>query len=208
MRRKNMNALFNIKGKIIETRRLILSAFKESDLDDFFEYASVEGVGEKAGWHHHQSKEKTKEILDIFIKEDKVFALVDKEKNKVIGSLGVELYGMEKELSEFNNDQGREIGFVLSKSYWGQGIMPEAVKAVIDYLFNELNLDFLTCGYYNFNSQSKRVQEKCGFKPYRSLIMETRMNTKEEGTLNLLLNPKKNIKLIFSHPETLIYDEK
>ena len=203
-----MNALFNIKGKIIETRRLILSAFKESDLDDFFEYASVEGVGEKAGWHHHQTKEKTKEILDIFIKEDKVFALVDKDKNKVIGSLGVELYGMEKELSEFNNYQGREIGFVLSKSYWGQGIMPEAVKAVIDYLFGELNLDFLTCGYYNFNSQSKRVQEKCGFKPYRSLIMETRMNTKEEGTLNLLLNPKKNIKLIFSHPETLIYDEK
>ncbi|MDD7735810.1 MAG: GNAT family N-acetyltransferase, partial [Bacillales bacterium] len=88
-----MNALFNIKGKIIETRRLILRAFKESDLDDFFEYASVEGVGEKAGWHHHQTKEKTKEILDIFIKEDKVFALVDKEKNKVIGSLGVELYG-------------------------------------------------------------------------------------------------------------------
>lgn len=203
-----MNALFNIKGKIIETRRLILRAFKESDLDDFFEYASVEGVGEKAGWHHHQTKEKTKEILDIFIKEDKVFALVDKEKNKVIGSLGVELYGMEKELSEFNNYQGREIGFVLSKSYWGQGIMPEAVKAVIDYLFGELNLDFLTCGYYNFNSQSKRVQEKCGFKPYRSLIMETRMNTKEKGTLNLLLNPKKNIKLIFSHPETLIYDEK
>lgn len=203
-----MNALFNIKGKIIETRRLILRAFKESDLDDFFEYASVEGVGEKAGWHHHQTKEKTKEILDIFIKEDKVFALVDKEKNKVIGSLGVELYGMEKELSEFNNYQGREIGFVLSKSYWGQGIMPEAVKAVIDYLFGELNLDFLTCGYYNFNSQSKRVQEKCGFKPYRSLIMETRMNTKEKGTLNLLLNPKKNIKLIFSHLETLIYDEK
>lgn len=203
-----MNALFNIKGKMIETRRLILRAFKESDLDDFFEYASVEGVGEKAGWHHHQTKEKTKEILDIFIKEDKVFALVDKEKNKVIGSLGVERYGMEKELSEFNNYQGREIGFVLSKSYWGQGIMPEAVKAVIDYLFNELNLDFLTCGYYNFNSQSKRVQEKCGFKPYRSLIMETRMNTKEKGTLNLLLNPKKNIKLIFSHLETLIYDEK
>lgn len=202
-----MNALFNIKGKIIETRRLILRAFKESDLDDFFEYASVEGVGEKAGWHHHQTKEKTKEILDIFIKEDKVFALVDKEKNKVIGSLGVERYGMEKELSEFNNYQGREIGFVLSKSYWGQGIMPEAVKAVIDYLFSELNLDFLTCGYYNFNSQSKRVQEKCGFKPYRSLIMETRKNTKEEGTLNLLLNPKKDLKLVFSHPETLIYDK-
>ena len=85
--------------------------------------------------------------------------------------------------------------------------MTEAVKAIINYLFNELNLDFLTCGYYDFNNQSKRVQEKCGFKPYRKLLMETRMGTKEHSILNLLLNPNKNIKLVFSHPETLIYTE-
>ena len=83
--------------------------------------------------------------------------------------------------------------------------MPEALKSVIDYLFNHLNLDFLTCGYYDFNSQSKRVQEKCGFKPYRKLVMTTRMGTEEPGVLNLLINPNKNIKLNFSHPETLIY---
>ena len=85
--------------------------------------------------------------------------------------------------------------------------MPEAVKAVIDYLFNVINLDFLTCGYYDFNNQSKRVQEKCGFKPYRKLIMDTHLGTKELGVLNLLINPNKNIKFKFSHPETLIYEE-
>lgn len=68
-----------------------------------------------------------------------------------------------------------------------------------------MNLDFLTCGYYLFNNQSKRVQEKSGFRPYRKLMMQTRMGTEEEGILNLLLNPNKNIKLTFSHPETLIY---
>lgn len=83
--------------------------------------------------------------------------------------------------------------------------MPEAVQAIIAYLFNELDLDFLICGYYNFNSQSKRVQEKCGFIPYRSLVMDTQMGTKEQGTLNILINPDKNIKFEFSHPETLIY---
>ena len=106
----------------------------------------------------------------------------------------MERYGLEDKLTEFDGYRGREIGFVLAKDYWGRGLMPEAVKAVMDYLFSELDYDFLLCGYYNFNSQSKRVQEKCGFKPYRALTMETRMG-------------KKNIKFNFSHRETLIYEE-
>ena len=202
-----MNATFKISGTIIETERLILRPFEQSDLDDFYEYASVEGVGEMAGWKHHENKEKSQSILDLFITEDKTFAIVLKENNKVIGSLGVEEYGMEQALSEFFDYQGREIGYVLSKDYWGKGLMPEAVKAVIDYLFNVQKLDFLTCGYYVFNNQSKKVQEKCGFKPYRKLVMETRLGTKEQGILNLLVNPNKNIKLIFSHPETLIFNQ-
>lgn len=202
-----MNANFKINGIVIETERLILRPFKQSDLDDFFEYTSVEGVGEMAGWKHHENKEKSQSILDLFINEDKTFAIVLKENNKVIGSLGVEEYGMEQALSEFFDYQGREIGYVLSKDYWGKGLMPEAVKVVIDYLFNVQKLDFLTCGYYEFNNQSKKVQEKCGFKPYRKLVMETRLGTKEQGVLNLLVNPNKNIKFIFSHPETLIFNQ-
>lgn len=202
-----MNATFKINGKVLETQRLILREFKENDLTDFYEYASVDGVGEMAGWSHHENIETTKEILNSFIKDNKVFAIVYKENNKVIGSLGVEKYGMEDKLDEFKNLYGREIGYVLSKDYWGKGLMPEAVKCVINYLFDECNLDFIICGYYLFNNQSKKVQEKCGFKPYRSLMMDTKRGTKEKGILNLLLNPKKNIKLNFSHPETLIYKQ-
>ena len=200
-----MNATFEIGDSVIETKRLILRPFRQSDLCDFNEYASVPGVGEMAGWKHHETIEKTQEILDMFIKEDKTFAIVFKKNNKVIGSLGVEKYGLDDKLTEFNSYYGREIGYVLSKDYWGKGIMPEAVGAVINHLFNDLNLDFLTCGYYDFNNQSKRVQEKCGFKPYRKLVMDTRLGTKESGILNLLINPNKNISLVFSHPETLIY---
>ena len=200
-----MNANFEIGELVIETERLILRPFKQSDLHDFNEYASVLGVGEMAGWKHHETIEKTQEILDMFIKEDKTFAIVFKKTNKVIGSLGVEKYGLEEKLTEFTSYYGREIGYVLSKDYWGKDIMTEAVGAVINHLFNDLNLDFLTCGYYDFNNQSKRVQEKCGFKPYRKLVMDTRLGTKEPGVLNLLINPNKNISLVFSHPETLIY---
>lgn len=200
-----MNAEFKIGELVIETERLILRKFRQSDLHDLNEYASVLGVGEMAGWKHHETIEETQEILDMFIKEDKTFAVVSKKKNKAIGSLSVEKYGLEDKLTEFNGYYGREIGYVLSKDDWGKGMMTEAVKAVIDYLFNDLNLDFLVCGYYDCNNQSKRVQEKCGFKPYRKLMMDTQMGTKEPGVLNLLINPSKNISLVFSHPETLIY---
>ena len=201
-----MNAIFSISQKEIVSDRLVLRAFKESDLEDFYNYASVNGVGEMAGWKHHKNIQESAEILDRFINEDKTFAICLKETGKVIGSLGVEKYSLEDKLTEFDGYLGRELGFVLSKEYWGKGIMPEAVGAIVDYLFNERDLDFLLCGYYNFNVQSKKVQEKCGFKPYRALTMDTRMGTKEEGTLNLLINPKKNIKFNFSHPETLIYE--
>jgi len=200
-----MNAEFRINGVRLETDRLILRAFEMSDLDDFYEYASVEGVGEMAGWRHHESREKSLEILKLFISEDKTFAICLKENGKVIGSLGVERYGMEEALTEFDGYKGREIGYVLGKDYWGRGIMPEAVKAVIGYLFEVCDLDFLTCGYYDFNRQSKRVQEKCGFKPYRRLKMETRLGTEEPGVLNLLTNSNKDITFEFSHPETLIF---
>ena len=200
-----MNAEFDVTGIVIETDRLILREWKMSDVDDMFEYASVPGVGEMAGWPHHPNREESEYRVNKFIEEKKTFAIVYKENNKVIGSLGIEFYSAEDKLSEFFDYKGRSIGYVLSKDYWGKGLMPEAVKAVINYLFDVLDYDFLLCSYFDFNHQSKRVQEKCGFKPYRKLVTDTALDTKEPTTLNLLVNPHKSIKFEFSHPETLIY---
>lgn len=200
-----MNAEIDITGIVLKTDRLVLRPFSIDDLDDFYEYAKVDGVGQMAGWLPHKNKEESARILRSFIENKKDFAIV--LDGKVIGSLGIKKYGLEEKLTEFDGYQGREIGYVLSKDFWGQGLMPEAVEAVIDYLFNVRDLDFLLCGYYDFNAQSKRVQEKCEFKPYRKLNMQTRFETEEPGVLNLLIHPKKNIKFVFSHPETLIYQE-
>ncbi|MBE6115804.1 MAG: GNAT family N-acetyltransferase [Erysipelotrichaceae bacterium] len=202
-----MNAEFDITGIVLETERLILREWKTSDLEDFFEYASVEGVGEMAGWSHHKSIMESQMILNSFINNRKTFAIVYKENNKVIGSIGIEFYGSVEKLTEFARLKGREIGYVLSKDYWGKGLMTEAIKCVTDYLFNVLDYDFLLCGYFDFNTRSARVQEKCGFVPYRRLNFDTRTGSKETGVLQLLLNPAKDIKLVFSHPETLIYEE-
>jgi len=54
-----MNIEINISNVILETDRLILRALEITDLDDFFEYASINGVGEKAGWEHHKSKDES-----------------------------------------------------------------------------------------------------------------------------------------------------
>ena len=199
-----MNAKIDVTGVKLESDRLILRPWSFADLDDFYEYASVPDVGEMAGWPYHKNKEESKAILERFINNKKTFAIVYKENNKVIGSVGVEFYASEDKLSEFFDYQGREIGYVLAKDYWGKGLMPEAVKLVIDYLFNVLDYDFLLCGHYDKNNRSRRVQEKLGFIPYRKLVFETKLGTNEPGVLRLMVNPKKHIQFQFSHPETLL----
>ena len=184
----NMNAQINISNVILETNRLILRAWEITDLDDFFEYASVEGVGEKAGWEHHKSKDKSLEILKMFIEEKKVFAIVLKENQKVIGSIGIEELSEELD-KDLDNLLGRELGYVLNKDYWNKGIMKEAVSKVVDYCFNTLKLNFLMASYFNHNIASKKVLEKLNFKFYKDIIIETRYNNiKEKSTLMLLKN--------------------
>ena len=184
----NMNAEINISNVILETDRLILRAWEITDLDDFFEYASVEGVGEKAGWEHHKSKDKSLEILTMFMEEKKVFAIVLKENQKAIGSIGIEELGEELD-KDLDNLSGRELGYVLNKDYWNKGIMKEAVSKVVDYCFNTLKLNFLMASYFNHNIASKKVLENLNFKFYKDIIIETGYNNiKEKSTLMLLKN--------------------
>ena len=184
----NMNAEINISNVILETDRLILRAWEITDLDDFFEYASVEGVGEKAGWEHHKSKDKSLEILKMFMEEKKVFAIVLKENQKAIGSIGIEELGEELD-KDLDNLSGRELGYVLNKDYWNKGIMTEAVSKVVDYCFNTLKLNFLMASYFNHNIASKKVLENLNFKFYKDIIIKTGYNNiKEKSTLMLLKN--------------------
>ena len=184
----NMNAEINISNVILETDRLILRTWEITDLDDFFEYASVEGVGEKAGWEHHKSKDKSLEILKMFMEEKKVFAIVLKENQKAIGSIGIEELGEELD-KDLDNLSGRELGYVLNKDYWNKGIMTEAVSKVVDYCFNTLKLNFLMASYFNHNIASKKVLENLNFKFYKDIIIKTGYNNiKEKSTLMLLKN--------------------
>ena len=183
-----MNKQIDITNVVLSTDRLTLRPWRESDLNDFYEYASVDGVGQMAGWNPHRNVEESKMILSHFIKGKHVFAL--EHQGKVIGSLGVEEYS-EENYPELNALQGREIGYVLSKAYWGQGLMPEAVKAVIDWLFHEVRIDFIIVGHFDRNAQSKRVVEKCGFQYIKNAKFETRYDTVENSIEYILYHPER-----------------
>ena len=178
-----MNPEIDISNVILKTERLLIRPWRQSDLDDFYSYASVDGVGQMAGWKPHKSKEESKIILDMFISHKKTFAL--EYQGKVIGSVGIEKYN-ETHFPEFGNKKCREIGYVLSKEYWGQGLMPEALKEVIRFLFENANLDVIFCGHFLWNEQSHRVQEKSGFKHYAFDTYETAFGTTEENEVNIL----------------------
>ncbi len=194
-----MNKSIDISAAVLTTDRLTLRPWRESDLRDFYEYASVDGVGQMAGWNPHRSMEESKEILSRFIQGKKTFAL--EYQGKVIGSLGIEKYS-EENYPELKNLQGREIGYVLSKDYWGRGLMPEAVKAVIQWLFQEEKLDFILVGHFVWNSQSRRVIEKCGFRYVKNTRFETRYGTVEDSREYILYHPEKERPPILTHKGT------
>jgi len=178
-----MNVAIDISQVVLKTERLILRPWQVADLDDFFEYASVDGVGQMAGWLPHRNKEESLKILNSFIEGKKTFAI--EHDGKVIGSLGIEEYN-EKAVPEFDDAACREIGYALSRDYWGHGLMPEAVSEVSRYLFEEICLDVIFCGHFLRNAQSARVQEKCGFIFYKKIEHETRFGTIEVSNYTIL----------------------
>ena len=173
-----MNAPIDITGIRLITDRIVLRPWREDDLEDFFAYARVDGVGQMAGWMPHRDMHESRNILSHFILGKHVFAL--EYQGKVIGSVGIEAYN-EDDHPELDALQGREIGYVLSKDHWGKGLMTEAVHAVIRWLFDEEQLDFLLAGHFDHNLRSGRVIEKCGFRYLRSFPFKTRCGTVENA---------------------------
>ncbi|HHV46451.1 MAG TPA: GNAT family N-acetyltransferase [Tissierellia bacterium] len=143
---------------VLETDRLIIRKFHISDVNDLYDYAKNPNVGPNAGWKPHKNRGETIAIIIEFIKSDEVWAIVEKRRNKVIGSIGLH----KDRKRELRN--AKMIGYVLSEDYWGKGYATEAVKRMLKYGFEELDLDLISVYHYPHNMRSRRVIEKCGFK--------------------------------------------
>jgi len=144
--------------KTLQTARLTLRSWSESDLDDFYAYAKNPNIGPNAGWPPHPDKTHSLAILRSFMERDEVWAIVDNASRAVIGSLGLH------EDDKRRNAKAKSIGYVLAEEYWGRGLMVEAVKRVLQHAFEELGVDIVSVYHYPFNVRSRRVIEKCGFR--------------------------------------------
>ena len=142
---------------VIETPRLLLRPFQDADAADVYRYAQDPAVGPVAGWPPHQSVEESREIIRTVFSAPDIFAMELKETSAVIGSVG--FVGSHPAGEHCPDD---ELGYVLSRQYWGRGLMPEAAQAVLRYGFERLHR--VWCAHYAGNWRSAAVIRKCGFR--------------------------------------------
>ena len=164
---------------VLETPRLILRPFRESDAGDVYEYARDPRVGPIAGWLPHASVEESREIIRTVFAHPGIFAMEQRQTGKVIGSVGFVGNHPAGECPDVPDD---EVGYALSPTVWGQGLMPEAVEAVLEYGFTQIEMKRIWCGHYAGNWRSCQVIGKCGFRyqfsrtEYVSLVNQTRQS--------------------------------
>lgn len=143
---------------ILETKRLILCPWKETDAEECYRYAKDPRVGPICGWPVHTSVEQTRRVIRDVLAAPETYAIVRKETGLPIGSIGLH----HSDLAQ--KDDEAELGYWLGVPHWGHGIAPEASRELLRRAFEDLHLARVWCGYYDGNDKSKRVQEKLGFR--------------------------------------------
>lgn len=146
--------------KSIETLRLILRRFKPEDAEDMFNnWASDPEVCKFLLWGPHRDLDTTRKrimnwVNNYDMNHSYVWAIELKSKNMAIGSISV----------EWANDSSRacEVGYCIGKAYWSRGIMTEALRAVMHYLFYEIGYEHIQAKHDVLNVASGRVMQKSG----------------------------------------------
>ena len=133
----------------METQRLILRPWTENDAESLYNYAKDPAIGPIAGWPPHTSVENSREIIRDILSAPETYAVVLKETNEPIGSVGI-MFADGVHSAEMQDG--------------GQGLIPEAVQRLLKRCFVELDVKRVWCGHYDGNIKSRRVMEKCGFK--------------------------------------------
>ena len=150
-----------IGTKKIETERLVLRRYRVDDAEDMYNnWTSDPEVTKFLSWPTHTSLDFTKNLLEKWVTyydEGRTYnwGITQKGEDHVIGNIAV--------VERDERTCSYEIGYVLSKRYWGRGIMPEALKAVIRYLFEgESDLMRVYATHDLRNAKSGRVMQKAG----------------------------------------------
>ena len=143
--------------KTLTTERLLLSRWRLSDIPSLYEYARDPEVGPPAGWPPHQSIWDSISLVVKVLIPQGVYCIRPKDSGRAIGTIS------------FSTDKYRpgvrsmELGYSISREYWGRGLMTEAVEAMIRHGFEDMGLDMISVTTGPDNERSQRVIEKCGF---------------------------------------------
>ncbi len=142
----------------LQTERLILRPWDETDAEACYRYAKDPRVGPIAGWPVHTSSDDSRRIIRDVLAVPETYAIVLKETGHPVGCIGLHRNDLAVK------DDEMELGYWLGVPFWGQGIVPEAARELLRHAFEDLKLERVWCGYYDGNEKSRRVQEKLGFR--------------------------------------------
>lgn len=148
----------------IETDRLILRDFRETDASDVFEYSRNPRIGLDAGWPPHTSIDDSLFFIREIASRDYVWAIIPKEtltnekpSGIVIGSIGL----IADPARSF--ERSLMLGYAIGSDWWNRGFVSEASNCVIRFGFESIGLSLISCTCYPWNAASKRVIDKSGF---------------------------------------------
>lgn len=141
---------------IIETERLILRNFKVGDKNEYFNYHTAADVTQYYDWKPDtmaDAENDIKLIISDYEKLDRIqWAITAKDSDTLIGDCGIMAEGLKG-----------EINYMLSRGYWGTGIMTEALGAVISFCFNETSLQRIQALSHPENQTSEKLLKRLAF---------------------------------------------
>lgn len=144
----------------METSRIMLRRWQDSDATALYKYAADPEVGPRAGWPPHQSEAESLEIIRTIFNDATTWAIVLKETGEAIGAMG---YGPSCECKLPSRPNEPTVGYWVAKPYWNKGICTEALALLIDHIRKTTDIKSLVSGHFIDNPASGRVMEKCGF---------------------------------------------
>ena len=147
---------------LLESERLLLRPWRESDAEALYKHAGDPDVGPRAGWAPHHSVQESLEIIRTVFHNDTTWAIVLKDNGEPVGAIG---YGDACACSLPAREGEPLVGYWVAKPYWNRGICTEALRLVITHLRNTSGLTSLIGGHFVDNPASGRVMCKCGFAP-------------------------------------------
>ena len=153
----------------METRRLLLRLWEETDAAELYRHASDPAVGPAAGWPVHTDVEDSRRIIREVLSAPETYAVVLKETGLPVGSIGL-LRGENANAPVTETEA--ELGYWIGRPLWGLGLIPEASEALLEHAFRDLECTAVWCSYYRENAQSRRVTEKLGFRYHHTVENE------------------------------------